>query len=173
MAVLWGLLLTGCIGLPRGLEPVSGFDPDLFLGKWYEIARLDHSFERGLEHVTAEYSLRPDGDIAVVNRGYDGARGAWREVRGRARFIGERTVGSLKVSFFEPFWGGYHIIALDAVGYRYAMVSGPSRSYLWILARDMTLPAEVFTDLVAKAQEWGFESSSLIRVKQGEAPGGR
>jgi apolipoprotein D and lipocalin family protein len=160
------LLLNSCTGVPEGLEPVTGFEPHRYVGKWYEIARLDHSFERNLSNVTAHYSRKENGEIVVINRGFNGKSGEWKEIEGHARFIENERVGSLKVSFFGPFYGGYHIIALDKVNYAYAMVAGPSRSYLWILARDKTLSPETLSDLVSKAKEWGFEMEELIYVKQ-------
>ena len=161
-----GMLLLGCTRVPTGLQPVTGFDSQRYLGKWYEIARLDHSFERGLTNVTAEYAARPDGSISVVNRGYDPRAGKWREARAVARFRGDKTVGSLRVCFFWPFWGGYHIIALDQKEYGYAMVAGPSRSYLWVLSREPKLADQATSDLLAKAREWGFAVDKVIRVEQ-------
>jgi len=160
------LLLSGCTGVPEGLEPVTGFEPNRYLGKWYEIARLDHSFERDLSNVTAHYSRKESGEIDVINRGFNGETGEWKEIKGRARFIKSESVGSLKVSFFGPFYGGYHIIELDKENYAYAMVAGPSRSYLWILARDKTLNPRTLSDLVSKAKQWGFETKNLIYVQQ-------
>jgi len=159
------MFVLGCTRVPAGLTPVAGFDSQRYLGTWHEIARLDHSFERGLTNVSAEYTARPDGGITVVNRGYDPAAGKWRQVRGVARFRGDRAVGSLRVCFFWPFWGGYHVIALDEKDYRYALVAGPSRSYLWILAREPKLAPDVYSGLVAKAKEWGFATEKLIRVE--------
>ena len=138
-AMLLSALLTGCTGVPKGLEPVSGFDAERYLGKWYEIARLDHAFERNLSNVSATYARGNDDTISVVNRGFDEKTGEWKQVVGRARFIGDKSVGSLKVSFFGPFYGGYHVIALDTENYSYAMVAGPNRSYLWILSRSKSL----------------------------------
>jgi len=160
------LLLNSCTGVPKGLEPVSGFELNRYLGKWYEIARLDHSFEQNMSNVTAHYSKKEDGEIVVINRGFDSKTGEWKEIVGHGRFIGNESVGSLKVSFFGPFYGGYHIIALDKEDYSYAMVAGPSRSYLWILARDKTLNPETLSDLVSKAKQWGFKTEALIYVKQ-------
>ncbi|MEI6350365.1 MAG: lipocalin family protein [Verrucomicrobiota bacterium] len=158
--------LAGCTSIPAGLRPVENFDANRYLGKWYEIARLDHSFERGLTRVCAEYSRRPDGSISVVNRGYNAKTGQWSEAHGVARFIGDSHIGSLKVSFFRPFWGGYHIIALDEPGYGYAMIAGPNRSYLWILSREKTLPHPVLSSLISKAQNLGFNTGELIIVDQ-------
>ena len=165
LALVAVLLVVGCTRVPSGLQPVTRLDAERYLGRWYEIARLDHSFERGLSDVTAEYSARPDGGITVVNRGYDAEAGKWRETRGVARFRGDRTVGSLRVCFFWPFWGGYHIIALDEQDYRYAMVVGPSRSYLWILSRRPSLAPELQSKLLTKAQQWGFATNELIHVQ--------
>ena len=158
------LPLVGCTNIPEGLQPVTGFEAQRYLGKWYEIARLDHSFERNLSHVTAQYSRGEGDEILVRNRGFDKEKGKWREIEGVARFIGDKNVGSLKVSFFGPFWGGYHVIALDQEGYRYSMVAGPSRSYLWILSREKQLDEKILGDLIGKAKQWGFEMGELIFV---------
>lgn len=164
-------ILTSCTSIPEGLQPVSGFEVDRYLGKWYEIARLDHSFERNLSNVTAEYSLREGGGIDVLNKGYDKRKGEWREIKGVARFISEKNVGSLKVSFFGPFWGGYHVIALDKENYRYSMVAGPSRSYLWILSRNKMLDQNIVAELVARAKQWDFDTEKLIYVEHDKKGG--
>ncbi len=155
-------LLAGCTGMPRGVEPVSGFELESYLGHWYEIARLDHRFERGLDKVSAHYARRPQGGVAVINRGYATATGQWKEAHGRAYFIGDPTIGRLKVSFFGPFFGSYNIIALDHEHYEYALVCGPSRKYLWILARRPDLDPAVRKALVERAAELGFATEELI-----------
>lgn len=161
------MILIGCAtGTPRGVEPVGNFDADRYLGKWYEIARLDHKFERGLSHVCAEYSLRKDGRIAVLNRGWNAKKQQWKEANGVARFRESRDVASLSVTFFWPFAGGYHVIALDEAEYQWALVSGPNRGYLWILARDKELPEAVRNDLVARARALDFPVDELIWVDQ-------
>lgn len=157
--------LSGCVGIPDGVMPVGGFDVNRYLGKWYEIARLDHSFERGLEQVTAEYSLSEDGDIRVINRGYNTAKQAWQEAEGRAKFVGSADEGRLKVSFFGPFYGGYNIVALDK-DYQHVMIVGNDRDYLWILSRTPQMEPSVLQGLVAKAKALGFDTGSLIYVKQ-------
>lgn len=159
--VLW---LTGCTGIPDGVEPVRGFELEHYLGRWHEIARLDHSFERGLTDVTATYARRSDGGVDVLNRGFDPAKGEWRAANGRAYFLGDASVASLKVTFFWPFYGGYHVIALDRAHYRYALVAGPSRDYLWILAREPRLSKAVMSELIAVAQANGFDTKALIYV---------
>jgi apolipoprotein D and lipocalin family protein len=165
VAVLGLLLaLAACsTAPPDGVTVVSPFDIARYEGRWYEIARLDHAFERGLSDVSATYRRQHDGTVQVVNRGYDGERQQWREAVGRASFTGNPNVGSLKVSFFGPFYGGYHVIALDP-RYRWAMVIGPSRSYLWILARDKELSAEVREALLQRAAAIGIDVRELIWV---------
>ncbi len=160
------LLLAACTSVPEGITPVSHFQLDRYLGKWYEIARLDHSFERGLSDVSAQYRLLPDGKLEVINRGYRAEKGDWKEAIGKAVFLGDPTLGSLKVSFFGPFYGGYHVAALDERDYRWALVVGPSRDYLWILARERRLPADVREQLLKKASQLGFDISRLIWVGQ-------
>jgi len=155
----------GCTSIPQGLAPVTGFHPDRYLGKWYEIARLDHQFERNLTDVNATYTRSESDIIQVRNRGFDAKGGKWKEVQGRARFLISEDFGSLKVSFFGPFYGGYHIIALDQINYQYAMVAGPSRSYLWILARQKKLDERIYEELLSKASTWGFDITQLIRVE--------
>jgi apolipoprotein D and lipocalin family protein len=151
--------------MPQGVTPVTHFDVNRYLGKWYEIARLDHGFERGLEKVTAEYSLRQDGGLRVVNRGFDVETGRWREAEGKAYFIDDSQTGRLKVSFFGPFYGAYNIIRLDHSGYHYALVCGPDTSYLWILARQPELDTAILDELVKHAKDLGFDTSQLIYVR--------
>jgi len=156
--------IAGCVGVPEGIEPVTGFQAERYMGRWYEVARLDHRFERGMEQITATYELRPDGTVAVLNRGYRTDKGEWGEVSGKAKFLGEPDVAALKVSFFGPFYGGYNVVDLDP-GYQHALVAGPNRSYLWILSRTPTPPRTEVERLVAKAKALGFDTSQLIYVK--------
>ena len=162
--------LAGCAGTPAGIDPVTGFQVDRYLGKWYEIARLDHPFERGLSNVTAHYSLRDDGDIRVINRGYNESDGRWEEAEGRAKFISGPDVGSLKVSFFGPFYGSYIIFELDREDYQYAFVSGPDTSYLWLLARTPTVHPDIVNKFIEKSKSLGFDTDKLIYVKHDETP---
>jgi apolipoprotein D and lipocalin family protein len=158
------LSLSGCATAPpAGVSAVTPFDLQRYLGTWYEVARLDHRFERGLSRVTARYSLNPDGSVKVINRGYNAEKGAWSEVDGRALFTGDTNTGSLKVSFFGPFYGGYHVIALDPA-YRWAMVIGPDPSYLWILAREPRIANDVRARLLAQASVAGVNTTGLIWV---------
>jgi len=166
MSILMLFVLAGCRSIPSGVEAVRDFDASRYQGKWYEIARLDHSFERGLSNVYAVYTLRKDGGIDVLNRGLDKDSGKWKEVRGRAYFVKGETVGRLKVTFFWPFYGGYNVISLDHENYSYAMVCGPTRSYLWILAREQTLSKSIIDKLVKTAEDSGFKVEELIFVEQ-------
>jgi len=160
------LLLTvnACVGIPDGVEPVTGVNLEKYLGTWYEIARLDHSFERGLSNVTATYSKRNDGGIRVINRGYNAEKQTWEEAEGKAYFVDDPNVGRLKVSFFGPFYGGYNIVELDKQNYQYSLVAGPNRSYLWILARQPSLDAATMKRLVTRATDLGFDTDQLIYV---------
>jgi apolipoprotein D and lipocalin family protein len=164
-------LLSACTGVPKGVTPVTGFDSERYLGKWYEIARLDHSFERGLSHVTADYATRDDGRISVLNKGYNEKKGKWEDAGGVAKFQGDESTASLSVTFQWPFSGGYHVIALDKESYQWAMVSGPSKGYLWILAREPQLDETKFAELVAQARGLGFPVDELIKVKHHPPPG--
>ncbi|MGB3879868.1 MAG: lipocalin family protein [Diaphorobacter nitroreducens] len=170
-AGLWALwmagvaVMAGCANTspPPGVEAVTPFDLQRYQGRWYELARLDHSFERGMTDVSATYTPRADGSVRVVNRGFAAASGQWREAVGKALFTGAPTTGSLKVSFFGPFYGGYHVAALDP-DYRWALVLGPDTSYCWILARDKQLDAAQRDAIVARAQALGVDTHALIWV---------
>ena len=157
-------LFYGCLGMPESVTPVKGFVIGNYIGKWYEIARLDHSFERGLECVTAEYSLREDGGVKVVNRGFSVEKDQWREVRGKAYFVNEPDEGYLKVSFFGPFYGAYVVFELDKDNYQYAFVTGPNKSYLWLLSRTQTVGSDVLAQFIGKAKMLGYETDTLIYV---------
>lgn len=158
------LLLCGCVSAPKGVAPVTGFELPRYLGTWYEIVRLDHSFERGLDQVSAEYSMRPDGGVRVLNRG-KGPQG-WSEAEGRAYFAGDSGTGHLKVSFFGPFYGAYVIFDLDKENYQTAYVCGPNRNYLWLLSRTPTLPQDEINRFIRQASALGFETDSLNFPKQ-------
>lgn len=154
---------------PAGIDPVKNFDVQRYLGTWYEIARLDHRFERGLQYVTAEYTLRSDGKIKVLNKGYDTKKRRWDSATGTAKFNGDKTVGSLAVTFFWPFYGGYFIVELDP-DYRHALVVGPSKDYLWILARQPTLSPDTYSALIEKARALGYPVEQLIKVDHTARP---
>lgn len=157
---------AGCTGAPADINAVSGFELQRYLGTWYEIARLDHSFERGLSRVTAEYSMRSDGGVQVVNRGLSVATGEWQEAVGKAYFTGNADVGQLKVSFFGPFYGGYNIIELDKTDYQYSLVAGPNRDYLWLLSRTPVMDPATVRTLIDTATDLGFPTDELIFIEQ-------
>ena len=161
-------LLAGCNQIPVGLEAVTPFDIQRYKGHWYEVMRLDNRFERGLSHVTATYDLRNDGTVSVLNRGFNNANCEWEEARGVAVFREKKTVGSFSVSFFWPFSGGYHVIGLDRKNYHFALVSGSSQNYLWILSREPILAAGVRQELIEDARELGFPVSELVMVEHGD-----
>ena len=163
-------LLVACTGLPEGVQPVRPFDAERYLGTWYEIARLDHSFERGLEQVSANYSMREDGGIRVLNKGYSVEEGKWQEAEGKAYLMGADDEGYLKVSFFGPFYGAYGIFGLDQQDYQYAFVSGYSTDYLWLLARTPKVSPELIKRFKTEAARRGFATEQLIFVEQSVAP---
>lgn len=162
--LLLALCLAGCVGVPQGVQPVADFRAERYLGTWYEIARLDHTFERGMSRVTAQYSARDDGGLTVLNRGYIDADKAWKQSQGKAYFVERPDLGYLKVSFFGPFYGSYVVFELDRQNYQYALVSGPDRSYLWLLSRSPALDAATKDRLVARAAALGFDTGKLIFV---------
>jgi len=164
--LLTSLFVSACsnLGTPPGASPVTHFDSQRYLGTWYEIARLDHRFERGLEQVTANYSPRSDGGLKVINRGYNAKKAQWQQSEGKAYFVGSSQTGALKVSFFGPFYGSYNVIALDPE-YGYALVTGPTTDYLWILARQPQLDSAIRDRLVAQAKALGFTTDKLIWVQ--------
>jgi apolipoprotein D and lipocalin family protein len=166
IAFMVAAVIAGCTAIPEDLKPVTGFEIERYLGKWYEIARLDHSFERHLNNVSATYTRKENGEIRVLNKGFNFKTGQWKQIEGHARFLKEENVGSLKVSFFGPFYGGYHVIALDRQNYTYSMITGPSRSYLWILSRSKTIDDSTYADLISKANAWGFDTKKMILVEQ-------
>lgn len=161
--------LAGCASTrpPAGVTVVAPFDVKRYEGRWYELARLDHRFERGLSQVSATYTLQPDGSVKVVNRGFDAAAGRWREATGRALFTGSTSTGSLKVSFFGPFYGGYHVAALSPE-YQWSLVVGPDLGYCWILARERHLSATQREAIVNHAKALGVATEALIWVEHGD-----
>ena len=150
---------------PLGVHPVKPFAVDRYLGTWYEIARLDHRFEEGLTDIQATYSLEADGSVKVLNRGLQTSNGKWREAIGKALFTGKRDEGSLKVSFFGPFYGGYHVAALDPE-YRWSLVVGPDRDYFWILSREPHISAGLRDQLILRARTLGIATDRLIWTPQ-------
>ncbi len=164
LLIILAILITGCVEAPKNVEPVEDFQLENYLGKWYEIVRLEHRFERGMEQITATYSMREDGGVKVLNRGYKTEDKEWNEAEGKAYFVETPDKGFLKVSFFGPFYGAY--IVMDTDYKTYTMISGPDKSYFWILSRTPTLEDSILKRLIDKAKKAGFDTSKLIYVKQ-------
>lgn len=171
LALFIVVALSACVGVPDGVRPVDGFEAERYLGTWYEIARLNHRFERGLTNVSAQYSLREDGGLRVVNRGFKTDDGEWNEATGKAFFVEDADTAFLKVSFFGPFYGSYVVFELDKDDYQYAFVSGPNKSYLWFLSRTPTVDAALIDRFVQQADALGFDTSELIFVDQQRSAG--
>lgn len=168
MLFIMCIVLSACLGMPKNMVPVNEFELERYLGQWYEIARLDHSFERGLEQVTANYSLRKDGGVSVINRGYSTKKEKWKTAEGKAYFVKHESEGYLKVSFFGPFYGTYAVFELDKKNYDYAFVSGPDLSYLWLLSRKPDVDKHVVDKFITMSKDMGFDTNQLIFVNHNE-----
>jgi apolipoprotein D and lipocalin family protein len=164
--VLFTQILIGCTGIPEDLKAVNNFDLNRYLGTWYEIARLDHRFERGLNNISADYTMNTNNSIKVINKGWNVTDQKWEQAEGKAYFVEQPDIGRLKVSFFGPFYGGYNIIDLDKKNYSYAMVTGPDKSYFWILSRTKQLPKATLDALINRAKVLGFPVDKFIFVNQ-------
>ena len=141
-------------------EPVA-IELNKYLGKWYEIARFDHSFERDMQNVTAEYKLQPNGTIKVINSGY--RDGVYRVADGKAKTTD--TSGLLRVSFFMNFYSDYRVLMVDK-NYEYALVGSSSPKYLWILSRTPRLDETTLQKIIDVAEQKGYDTDNLIYVKQ-------
>lgn len=115
--------------------------------------------------MSAEYSLREDGGLSVMNKGFSSKKKAWKEAEGKAYFVHGQDEGHLKVSFFGPFYGSYVVFELDNDNYQYAFVAGYNKSYLWLLSRTPTVNDELINHFINKAEELGFDTDRLIMVK--------
>lgn len=163
-AALISLSLTSCLGIPQGIKPVSNFNLERYLGTWYEIARFDHPFERNLDNVSATYSLRDDGGIDVINRGFNKEKQEWKEAKGKAYFVEGSNTGYIKVSFFGPFYASYIIFDLDQ-DYQWAFVTGSHKSYLWLLSRKKNGNEKLIETFLRKAKDLSYDTEGLIIVK--------
>jgi apolipoprotein D and lipocalin family protein len=165
--LLWTLPGCGALQQPDypDLQVVDYVDLDRYLGRWYEIARYPNDFEQGCVGVTADYSLRDDGQIRVVNICRDPDGGTKERIQGTARVDDRSTNAKLKVSFFWPFSGAYWIIDLDP-DYRYAVVGEPGRRFFWILSRTPTLDDEMLNDILQKMPGWSYDRDRLYFVPQ-------
>lgn len=168
LAAVSAIILSSCGGtIPEGVAAIKPFEVKRYVGKWYEIARLDFKYEKGLNNTTATYSFNSDGKIKVVNRGYDFKKGKWKQVTGKAKFVKDSNEAKLKVSFFGPFYSGYNVIAIDDE-YQYALVAGESLKYLWLLSRKVTMPANVKQDFLDKAKVLGYNTDELVWIQHGQ-----
>ena len=156
--------LSSCASIPKGATAVNPFNKERYLGKWYEISRMDFKFEKNLNNVTANYTLKKDGSIRVDNKGYNYVKKEWKESIGKAKFVGSSNEARLKVSFFGPFYAGYNVIALDK-DYKYAMVAGNNLQYLWLLSRETTIPPAIVNQYLAQAKNLGYDVSKLVWTK--------
>ncbi len=144
---------------------VKELNIDRYLGKWYEIARYDHRFERGLTGVTAEYSFRKDGKIRVINSGYkDSMKGRKSVSEGKAKIPDANVPSKLKVSFFLFFYGDYFVMELDK-DYQWAVIGSSSDKYLWILSRTAKMDDVLFEQLLTKIRNRGYDTNKLIKVE--------
>lgn len=170
-ATLFGLVsiltLNSCNSIPNGATAVKNFDKSKYLGKWYEIARLDFKYEKNLNNTTANYSLNTDNTIKVVNRGFNYKTHRWKEAIGKAKSAGKADEAKLKVSFFGPFYSGYNVIAIDPE-YRYALVVGKSLKYMWILSRTTVIPETIKKEYLQKAKAIGYNTDALIWVEHNQ-----
>ena len=154
-------LLGGCSKPTVDNSVVNNFDLNRFLGSWYEIARFDHKFERGMEQTKATYILREDGKVDVLNTGMK--HGKHSKAKGVAKITD--TPALLRVSFWGPFYSDYRVMLLDS-DYRYALVGSGSDDYLWILSRTPQITPEIQTFILAEAQKRGYDTDKLIWVNQ-------
>ena len=156
------IMFLASIFTPEKIDnrPVA-IDLNKFLGKWYEIARFDHAFERNMEKVVADYKLLPDGMIQVTNSGYK--NGKFKETIGKAKTTD--TSGLLRVSFFLNFYSDYRVLMIDK-DYQYVLVGGSSPKYLWIMSRTPQLSKDILDNLINVAEEKGYDTDKLIFVEQ-------
>jgi apolipoprotein D and lipocalin family protein len=147
---------------------VKELDLQKYMGTWYEIARYDHSFERGLAGCTANYSFRPDGKIKVINQGYKGTlRGKFMKAAGKAKLPDKKEPGKLKVSFFLFFYADYYVLELGE-NYDWALIGSSTDKYLWILSRTPKLEPSVYQKIIGLAQKRGYDTTKLLLVEQGK-----
>lgn len=163
MAIFTLISLAGCATIPDNTKAVSNFELNKYLGKWYEIARMDFRFEKNMDNTTAEYSLDKNGKVKVVNSGYDYVKNEYKSAEGKAKFRGQADIAELEVSFFGPFYSAYNVIALDPE-YKYALVAGKNTDYLWILSRTTSIPEEVKQEYLKLAEDAGYDVSKLVWV---------
>lgn len=159
------IFLVACIGVPDDIEPIDNLNLDQYLGTWYEIARLENKFEKGLSNVTAEYSLNSNGSIKVINRGYNDAQGDWQDITGKACFVDQANIAHLKVSFFGPFYSSYIVFELGEE-YEYAFITGVDKNFLWLLSRTPDVKQSLIDQFLETAEKKNFNLGEIIMVNQ-------
>jgi lipocalin len=165
IVLIQGGIMTGAATVSDNLKPVTSFDLEKYLGRWYEVARLPAWFEKGMTNVTATYSLKDNGKVKVENAGLKNGKN--KVAIGKAKIAGEPTLGYLKVAFFLSFYADYVIIDLDTANYQWAMVAS-SYEYLWILSREPVLDKAILDNLVEKAKKMGFDTTKLYYTPQSQ-----
>lgn len=150
--------------IPKGVKAVKPFDINKYLGKWYEIARLDFCFEHNIDYATAEYSMDKDGSIKVINKGYNYKKHKEVEAVGRASFLNSPDEGRFKISFKGPFCADYNVIAIDSK-YKYALVTGRNHNYLWLLSKDTSIPEKIKESYLELAEDLGYNTSKIKWTK--------
>jgi apolipoprotein D and lipocalin family protein len=156
--------IYSCQSIPKGASVVQNFDAKKYVGTWYEIARIDFKQEKNLNNTVAQYALKNNGDIKVMNSGYNYIKQEWKNAVGNAKFRGNTTEGALKVSFFGPFYSGYNVFAVDK-DYKYALVGGKNFDYLWILSREKTIPNATKEKYLKIATDLGYNVNNLLWVE--------
>lgn len=168
----WALAIAGGVGvaaltynllsddIPEGAEAVQNFDKDRYMGLWNEIARLPNWIEKNIDQLTEEYSLNPNGTIKVITRAHLANKDKWTEVSGTIKFARGEQIGMLKVSYFGPFYLSYNVLDVDD-DYKYALASGGSLNYLWILSKEKTVPEYIKQRFLDKAKAIGFDTNKL------------
>lgn len=171
VCVIAVISLSACtMKVPEGITPVQNFQVERYLGTWYEVARMENRFERGLYNVSATYTQNDNGSVKVENRGYKTSAQAWKSVVGKAKFVGSSDVGHLKVSFFGPFYASYVVYELDE-DYGYAFVTGGNKKYLWLLAREPSVSDEVLSRFKQHANDNGYDLDNVVfDVQQDDLP---
>ena len=158
---LAAMFLSACDATEIDNSTLKSVDLNRYVGRWYEIAKFDHIFERGLDFAMANYTLREDGKIDVLNTGVKDGRA--KDAKGIAKTT--NISGLLKVSFFGPFYSDYRILMLDT-NYQYALVGGSNENFLWILSRTPQLDDATRSLILAEAEKRGYNTSKLVWVKQ-------
>lgn len=140
---------------------IPSLDLNRFMGRWYEIARFDHKFERDMQQVTTIYVIQDNGRVKVINQGLK--KDKWKTSEGKGKLT--TTPGLLRVSFWGPFYSDYRVMML-AQDYSYALIGGESDKYLWILSRSPQMRQDTRNQVLREAQRRGYNTNKLIWVEQ-------